>query len=88
MQVTIEGGLFAEPSGEVVFYRIRDAHYDPTFLCNHTIVADIPADKDPRAIAVAELNRRLTVAAAEYQKLVTDTQRQINELLAISMEQS
>ena len=53
------------------------------FVSEQTVTVEVPADFDPRPQMVAALEAQKRQAAAEYHKLVTDINRQINELQAI-----
>jgi spore coat polysaccharide biosynthesis protein SpsF (cytidylyltransferase family) len=53
------------------------------FVSKQTVTVEVPADFDPRPKIVAALKARERQATADYHLLVTDINRQINELQAI-----
>ena len=53
------------------------------FVSAQTVTVEVPTDFDPRPQMVAALEAQKRQAAADYHKLMTDLNRQINELLAL-----
>ena len=60
-----------------------DDNSERIFVSEQTVTVEVPADFDPRPQMVAALEEQKRQAAADYHKLVTDINRQINELMAI-----
>lgn len=74
----------AYPEGPFVF-----RHYEPgaeekdVLVKPHSITFDVPADFDPRPQMVKALEAQKEKARADFAALVTQLDRQINELQAI-----
>lgn len=56
---------------------------DYVMVCPHNIVAEIPADFDPRSELVKNLEREKKRVMAEFNKRVTEIDAQIQTYLAI-----
>ena len=62
------------------------AHADGrVFIKEHTITVEVPDDFDPRPQQVAALEAEKQKARAEFQKRITEINRQIQSLMAIEV---
>jgi hypothetical protein len=95
MRIEIKGFIFACPDVygkmEEPTYRFYDwdvTERSDSFqkyvkVCEHTLVAEIPDNFDPRPGLVANLERERERVQAEFTKRVTEINAQIQSLLAI-----
>ena len=92
MKIELHGYLFGRTSfGKVEFEllpwdcRTWDAASADgrVFVKEHTITVEVPDDFDPRPQQVAALEAEKQKARAEFQKRITEIDRQIQSLLAI-----
>jgi hypothetical protein len=87
---TIEGALYFRTEDywdaheRIVFYGFFNEELKGTaFIKLQTIEVEVPDDFDPRSQQIAALKKKQRKAAADFEKLCTDTKRQISELSAI-----
>ena len=92
MKIELKGYLFCrlyggKPEFEMLPWdcRIWDAAGvdGRVFVKEHTITVEVPDDFDPRPQQVAALEAEKQKARAEFQKRITEIDRQIQSLLAI-----
>ena len=92
MKIELKGYLFCRTSGgkpefELLPWDCRTwdaASVDGlVFVTEHTTTIEVPDDFDPRPQQVAALEAEKQKARAEFQKRITDIDRQIQSLLAI-----
>ena len=70
-----------------VYYHITAfEHIDKTLIATVNLTFDAPSPADVTAGFVAELNKKKTELMAEHQNAITQIDRKIQELLAISCE--
>lgn len=91
--ITIDGGLFLDLSpwnkGREVFTFVPDnftSFGDCMFVKQHSFTVEVPDDFDPRQTQIAALEKQMADRRAEFQKYLTETQRRISELQAITHE--
>ena len=56
------------------------------YICSQEVEIEVPDNYDPRPAQIAELLKKQTKAAADYQNTVTEIQRRIAELQAIEFK--
>ena len=71
------------PEYLVFSHKMDDTDYR-TFVCEQEVEIEVPDDFDPRAQKIAALERYKQKITAEFQKAVTDINRRISELQAIT----
>lgn len=58
---------------------------DMVIVSEHSIEVEVPDGFDPRPELIKDLHAKQKKARADFEKLCTDIQRQINELQALEM---
>lgn len=91
MHITIKGGLFFDTDGKrlgLPEWRhvpgLTASYGSSVFVMPLDIAVDVPDDFDPRPAEIAALQARKTAMQAECAKAVTDIERRISELQAIT----
>ena len=67
----------------IVNHKMDDTDYR-AFVCEQQVEIEVPDDFDPRTQQIAALERQKQKVTAEFQKAVTDINRRISELQAIT----
>ena len=92
MLIELKGFVFCrlyggKPEFEMLPWDCRtwteDAQSGLVFVKEHTTTVEVPDDFDPRPQQVAALEAEKQKARAEFQKRITEIDRQIQSLLAI-----
>ena len=92
MNIDMKGFVFCRTSGGKVEFELlpwdcrtwtEDAQSGLVFVKEHTTTVEVPDDFDPRPQQVAALEAEKQKARAEFQKRITEIDRQIQSLLAI-----
>jgi hypothetical protein len=82
MKATIHG-FIAECGGQFHFFSSEMQEYGYSTVMPYSIDVDIPADYDATAARVRLLEAQKQKARADFQRTVTEIDRQIQSLLAI-----
>ena len=92
MLIELKGFVFCRISGGKAEFEMlpwdcrtwtEDAQSGLVFVKEHTTTVEVPDDFDPRPQQVAALEAEKQKARAEFQKRITEIDRQIQSLLAI-----
>ena len=92
MNIDMKGFVFCRASGGKVEFELlpwdcrtwtKDSQSGLVFVKEHTTTVEVPDDFDPRPQQVAALEAEKQKARAEFQKRITEIDRQIQSLMAI-----
>ena len=92
MKIELKGFVFCRASGGKIEFELtpwdcrlwgETAQDGRVYVKEHTTTVEVPDDFDPRPQQVAALEAEKQKARAEFQKRITEIDRQIQSLLAI-----
>jgi hypothetical protein len=88
---TIKGGIYYDTDrnaeGKYTFFRGSFGNFGSYIeVCEHTIEFDLPDAFDPRPVEIEALKKKASELNAEFNAKVTEINRRISELQAITYE--
>lgn len=95
--IEIKGWIWAKPSfdGREVEYSFDDFDFEAATkrgtsnfgeyrrVCEHTVIAEVPEDIDPRQMRIDQLEAERTALRAKFQMRLTEIQEEISKLQAL-----